>query len=278
MRLSGAWRFFCMYRLLLVSDRPKVLDTFERFDRYERLGFKPPHIRNDYDGMLDSFQKHHADGIAFALPPEEEKKVLQFLKAQYPILPIFEACMDADELCRSLNELGNLLMRMHGDYSNDKIGRLDMLMYCRHEFFRKLIAGGVANPEILRRSLRLLRSQMRSDQPCVLVSLSEVEDSGSADTCWDFERDELERLLRKCFGRELNGMRVLPLVPQERMISMLVCPMEGVEDVLPADAMTKLVKEHVAKVIESLYEYEHLKLRADKTETFPNLAALCSRK
>ena len=265
-----------MYRLLLVSDRPDVLENFAKFDRYERLGFKPPHVRHDYQGMLDSFQKHHADGIAFALPPEEEQKVLEFLKTQYPILPIFGACTDADELCRDLNELSNLLMRIHGDYSNDKIGRLDMLMYCRHEFFRKLIAGGVPNPEVMHRSLRLLRSRMRPDRPCVLASLSEIEDSGSAETCWDFDRDEIERFLRKSFGRELNGMRILSLIPEGRRISVLVCPMEGVENIPSADEMTKLVTEHISQVLDKLRDYEHIHMRTDKIETLPNLAALCS--
>ena len=65
-----------MYKLLLVSDRDDVLEAFEQVENWERQGFKQPHIRHDYEGTLDSLSKHHADGIAVAVNPEEEKKIL----------------------------------------------------------------------------------------------------------------------------------------------------------------------------------------------------------
>ena len=63
-----------MYKLLLVSDRDDVLEAFEQVESWERQGFKQPHIRHDYEGTLDSLSKHHADGIAVAVNPEEEKR------------------------------------------------------------------------------------------------------------------------------------------------------------------------------------------------------------
>ena len=58
-----------MYKLLLVSDQEEVLNAFGQIQNWERQGFKPPHIRYDYDGMLDSLSKHHADGITFVRIP-----------------------------------------------------------------------------------------------------------------------------------------------------------------------------------------------------------------
>ena len=80
-----------MYKLLLVSDREEILNAFDQIENWERHGFKKPHIRHDYEGMLDSLAKHHADGISIAVVPEEAKKIYPYLQVNYPNVPIFEA-------------------------------------------------------------------------------------------------------------------------------------------------------------------------------------------
>ena len=56
-----------MYKLLLVSDQEDVLKAFGQISNWELHGFKPPHIRHDYEGAVDSLAKHHADGICIAV-------------------------------------------------------------------------------------------------------------------------------------------------------------------------------------------------------------------
>ena len=80
-----------MYKLLLVSDREDVLNAFDQIQNWERQGFKPPHIRHDFEGTKDSLAKHHADGISIAVAPEEEKKILAYLQEFFPNVPIFQA-------------------------------------------------------------------------------------------------------------------------------------------------------------------------------------------
>ena len=63
-----------MYKLLLVSDQEDVLNAFGQISNWELHGFKPPHIRHDYDGAVDSLAKHHADGICIAVDHDEEEK------------------------------------------------------------------------------------------------------------------------------------------------------------------------------------------------------------
>ena len=70
-----------MYKLLLVSDRDDVLKAFEEVQNWERQGFKPPHIRHDFEGTKDSLAKHHADGIAVSVNPEEEKRSLPIFRS-----------------------------------------------------------------------------------------------------------------------------------------------------------------------------------------------------
>ena len=132
-----------MYKLLLVSDRDDVLEAFEQVENWERQGFKQPHIRHDYEGTLDSLSKHHADGIAVAVNPEEEKKILAYLQENYPNVPIFQAGTTSEEVLRYLNELNILLNRIHADFSNDRFREIDMLQECRHYFFRKLLTGRI---------------------------------------------------------------------------------------------------------------------------------------
>ena len=65
-----------MYKLLLVSDQEEVLNAFASINNWELLGFKPPHIRHDFEGTKDSLAKHHADGISLAVSPEQEELIL----------------------------------------------------------------------------------------------------------------------------------------------------------------------------------------------------------
>ena len=110
-----------MYKLLLVSDQEEVLNAFDQIQNWELSGFKPPHIRHDYDGMLDSLSKHHADGISIAVTsPEEKEKMLMYLQEYYPKVSIFEAGRTPDEVLRYLNELKILLNRIHADFSNER--------------------------------------------------------------------------------------------------------------------------------------------------------------
>ena len=94
-----------MYKLLLVSDRDDVLAAFDQISNWERQGFKPPHIRHDFEGTVDSLSKHHADGICISVVPAEEEKILSYLQANYPNIPLFEAGTTPDEILRYLNEL-----------------------------------------------------------------------------------------------------------------------------------------------------------------------------
>ena len=98
-----------MYKLLLITDQAEVLDAFDQVGNWERTGFKYPHIRHDLEGTKDSLAKHHADGIAIAVAPEEEEKILAYLQESFPTISIFQAGRNRQEVLRYLNELNILL-------------------------------------------------------------------------------------------------------------------------------------------------------------------------
>lgn len=268
-----------MYKLLLVSDQEEVLNAFGQIQNWERQGFKPPHIRYDYDGMLDSLSKHHADGIAVKVVPEEAKKIFAYLQEHYPNVPIFEAGTTPEMVLRYLNELNILLNRIHADFSNDRFREIDMLMECRHEFFRKLMTGRIEKKDDLVRNMRLLRSRMDPEKPCLVMELEQPEENGQEklEGRWHYGADRLELTLRKSFGGDIHGVHILPTVHTDGRILVLCCSLYGVESsITTQDQMTAVLTTHIADGIEHLKEYFGLELHISGIRVLPSLYALCT--
>ena len=265
-----------MYKLLLVSDQQDVLDAFEQVGNWERTGFKPPHIRHDLEGTKDSLAKHHADGIAIAVSPEEEEKILAYLQENYPAVSIFQAGRTPQEVLRYLNELNILLNRLHADFSNDRFSQADVLQECRHEFFRKVVTGRVKSQTELYRNMRLLRSRMDADRPCMLIELDQKESFGEElEGRWHYGRDRLELTLRKSLAGDLDGMHILPTVHPDGRILVLACPIHGMRGPQTEESMTATIVSHVEHGIVHLKEYFGLDLTLKNIQILPSLNTLC---
>ena len=175
-----------------------------------------------------------------------------------------------------LNELNTLLNRLHADFSNDRFLETDMLAECRHEFFRKVMTGKVKSYADLTRKMRLLRSRMDADQPCLLMELTQ-KDPGIDDDLegrWEYSQDRLELTLRKMLGGDIRGFHILPTVHPNGEIMVLCCPLHGAS-VLTGESMSSLLINHVEEGIEHLKEYFGLDLTLQKTRILPALSALC---
>ena len=267
-----------MYKLLLVSDREDVLNAFEQIQNWERQGFKPPHIRHDFEGTKDSLAKHHADGIAIAVIPEEEKKILAYLQEFFPNVPIFQAGRTREEVLRYLNELNILLNRIHADFSNDRFREIDMLQECRHDFFRKLMTGRVDRQDDLLRNMRLLRSRMDPDKPSMMVELEQPSDAGldKLEGRWHYGTERLELALRNSFGGDVEGIHILPTVHTNGRILVLCCPLYGVQTGVTGDRMTAMLTAHIADGIAHLKEFFGLDLHITGIRVLPSLHVLCA--
>ena len=267
-----------MYKLLLVSDREDVLNAFAQVQNWERQGFKPPHIRHDFEGAKDSLAKHHADGIAISVSPEEEQKILSYLQEYFPNVSIFQAGTNREEVLRYLNELNILLNRIHADFSNDRFREIDMLMECRHEFFRKVLTGKIQKKEDLFRSMRLLRSRMDADRPCLLVELEQpsTTDEDKLEGKWHYGPERLELALRNSFGGDVAGIHILPTVHPDGRILVLCCPLRGIETKLSGDSMTAMLTSHINEGISHLKEFFGLDLRMVNIRVLPSLYTLCA--
>ena len=266
-----------MYKLLLVSDQENVLNAFGEIQNWERYGFKPPHIRHDFEGAKDSLAKHHADGIALAVSPEEEQKIILYLQEYFPNVSIFQAGTTREEVLHYLNELNILLNRIHADFSNDKFLEIDMLQECRHDFFRKVMTGKIANNEDLVRNMRLLRSKMDAGRTCLLIELQQPASMNNDRLTgrWHYGNNRLELALRNSFGGDVNGIHILPTVHPDGRILVLCCPLNGY-DSPEGDQMTAMMTKHIAEGVEHLEEFFGLELHMLGIQVFPSLYALCN--
>lgn len=264
-----------MYKLLLVSDQEEVLNAFEQIRNWELLGFKQPHIRHDFEGAKDSLAKHHADGICIAVDPEEEERILAYLQQNFPNVSIFEAGRTEEEVLRYLGELKILLNRIHADFYNERSNTRDVLQMCRHEFFRKVINGKVNNSVDLHRNMRLLRSRMDADRPCLLIELDQSAPSDKLEGRWHDSKERLEVALRTSFAGDLNGIHILPTIHSDGRILVLACPLHGVDTDMTVDSMTAMLTAYTADSIEHMKEYFGLELHIIGIRVFPALTALC---
>lgn len=266
-----------MYKLLLVSDREEVLSAFDQVRNWEMLGFKQPHIRHDFEGAKESLHKHHADGIAIAVAPEEEEKIIAYLQEYYPMVSIFEAGKDTAEVLRYLSELKVLLNRIHADFSSDGFNEQELMAECRHDFFRKVVSGKIGNKYDMYRSMRLLRSRMDADRPCVLMELEQPKpEEDKLEGRW-YEGDQrLERALINSFSRDTEGFHIVPLVTDGGKIHLLAAPLHGEESSTDSSSMTAMLNECAQDGIEHMKEYQGLDLSIVSVRVLPSLNALCS--
>ena len=268
-----------MYKLLLVSDRKEILDIYQQIPNWERIGFKPPHIRHDFEGMRQSLSIHHADGVGFTVDPEEGEKIIEFLEKEYPYLPLFYPGHTTEEALRSLNELKAVLNRLYADFSSDRSDVPEVMLEYRHDLFRRLVSGKINDEEYLNRQMRLLRSRMDVHRPCMLIEMTQPADEESLLDCrWQGSYQMMERTLFTSFSRDIHGYHVLPLITEEGKIYILAGSLHvrqpGDED----ESITTTIQNCVEEGIHHAREFFGVNLTMKNIQVLSSLNALCGKK
>ncbi len=264
-----------MYKLLLVSDREDVLNAFDEVGNWERLGFRAPHIRHDFEGAKESLAKHHADGIAIAIGDAEKEMLVDYLRKQFPYLPVFQAGATREEVIFYLQELKTVLNRLRADFSSDSFSEKDVMLECRHDLLRHLVSGELKDENKMYRHMRLLRSRMDVNRPCILIEMKQPE--GAPDLLegrWHDSYQLLERTLYKSFARDINGYHILPLVTEKGRIFVLAGPLHGQEG-SSMDSVTPVIKSCTEDGIEHVKHFEGLSLKVNSLQVLPSLSSLC---
>ena len=263
-----------MYKLLLVTEDPKILRAFDEIKSWEIMGFRAPRIVSTKEEALDSLARHHADGIAYGLPEEEAVALTMQLIERYPLLPVMRAA-DTVELVRAdVAELEQILNSTHADYSNDRYDEAEKMLLARHDYFRHVLAGDIHDADGMMRHLRLLRSRMDTDRACVLIQLGLPDDDGYLADHWRYGADRLEVAMRNIFGAELAGMRILVSVLPDERLFLLACPMFGAKAPALDEGMTDIVMEQTQQSIMHVREYLDIDLCVASVKVLPSLLAL----
>lgn len=260
-----------MYKLLLVTDQQEIADAFNAVKEWELMGFRVPRVVATVHGAVASLRMNHADAVAIALPAQEEAALLDHLMAFYPFMPVSRASANTVMIQSDLTELRRLLNRTHADFSNDDFAEGDMMQLCRHEFFRALLDNRIAEPTDVKRYMRLLRSRMDADKPCVVIELAMMGDKDYFHGRWHYGPERLEVALRNFFGVELSGMRMLVSVLPDDRIYLLACPMLGAAG---SESMTGAVSGHAQACITHVREYLDLDLSINNVRILPAITAL----
>ena len=267
-----------MFKLLLATDDPEALQAYGSINDWERLGFRQPRIASTADEATDSLTHHHADAVIIGLPPEEEQKLVQAMGCpRWHLRPILSAGKNREEIVRDLVELEILLGRTHADYSNDPYNEETMMQLSRHDFFRRVIGGKEPDEAHLRHYLRLLRSRMDPDRPCILMKFDLPDVDGYLSNRWHYGPDRLEVAMRNIFGAELSGVRILVSVLEGDQIYLLACPMLNHETPEEPE-MRRMVHEHVEWAAGHVRDYLKIEMDIASETAYPSLVAMASER
>ncbi len=263
-----------MYKLLLITDRTEILQIYANLDIWAEMGFRTPRMAASVDEGLDILSRHFADAVAIELSEPERDRLYDALNAQYPALPVMTAGETPDEVTRNLKELRHLLNQLNADYSNDRYDPAEKMQLRRHAFFRKLLEGSFTDEGQIRRELRLLRSRMDPDRPCVVMRMETPTESGYLAEHWQYGQDRLEVAMRNIFGAELEGMRILVSALEDERLYLVACPMKGCAGPSSDASMTRLVHEHTQESIDHVKEYLGMDLRIGAEAVLPSIVQL----
>ena len=180
-----------MYKLLLASDDPEVLRAFQEVPSWSLLGFHEPRVVSSAEEAMESLKKHHADGISFALPGDQDDVLGRFLTENYPLLPIMLPSRSTDKVIRDLKRLSHFLTDIYADTADERYDLAEQMRRIRHAYFRTLISGKVHSRDDVLRRLSIVRSRMDPDAACVLIRFALPADDGYLAGRWHYGPERL---------------------------------------------------------------------------------------
>lgn len=205
-----------MYRLLIVTDNPKVKDMIAGMDGWQAMGVKAPHLRATAEEAVEFLNSRPVDAIAVEDVPAFESLV-SYLDKYHPDLPMFAVADTAEAQRKVVQELYSLLTRLRADDSNDEHDLAYRMEEQRERFVKKILSGMVPTEQEMIRLMRLHRCTEQLHVPCVLARLEMSDDDGFMSERWHYGSERLEVALRNFFGHQHDHMlmRVAVVSPQE---------------------------------------------------------------
>lgn len=244
-----------MYKLLLVTDRDDLLTLFRDQIPWQNLNCRAPYMASSPQEAIDLLNSKAIDAVGYRFFDVDGMPLTKFLRYGRPSLPIFQVCLDCAEQQTALRQTVSVLDRLHADYADEYYDEEAMLTIQRDELMHDLLAGNVRDWDSLQRELKLVRSHVSLDEPCVLYEIDMPQGDAYLAEHRGHAQQRLESALRNnFFGRYVEGIYYAVAVLTPRHIRIVCMPMHGQKPETP-EQLGRRTDAHIQDSIQKIKDY-----------------------
>ena len=263
-----------MYRVLIATNEPSVLDTLNASVEWENQNFQAPIVVNCADEAISVMESKRVDCIAYMLESAEARRLSNYLNNVRPSLPIFEIRRGLEEQKRIVGDMRRLLDRLHDDATDGDYDEETVMNMIRDELTHNLLAGDIRDENVLCGRLQMMRSHLSVDKPCVMYDFDLPQGEVYLSFQWHYGSERLENALRNnFFGRYYEDLYYIVAVLTPRHIRLVVCQRDDRENE-PEESLLERADQHVHQVLDSINEYLGLDMVMENRMVIPSLCAL----
>ena len=263
-----------MYKLLLVTDQDDILSLFRDQVDWPRLNCRPPFVAADAQGAIALLNTQAIDAVGYRITRSDPMPLTKFLRYGRPSLPIFEVCAEPERQLAALKQAVAVLDRLHADAFDDYYDEEAMLTIQRDELVHALLAGEMRDWEAVKREMKLIRSHVSLDQPCVMYEIDMPQGDVYLSEHRGHAQQRLESALRNnFFGRYVEGICYAVAVLTPRHIRIVCMPVHGQEPESP-EALGARTDAHIADSIQRIKEYLDLDMTVTQSAWLDSVRGL----
>ena len=242
-----------MYRLLLVTDREEVVNTFQRVENLSEKMIAPITIIKDIQEAIEYLERHTIDAVGYSFRYNDPSRLHAYLTEQRPSLPIFQTHHHDDTLQDELQRIRRFLDRIRLDDRDEDYDEVQVIQYLRDELMQQLLSRQISDPMELKSRLKLVRGQDLSlDKPAFLVDFDMPQGELYVDGRWHYGRERLESALRNnFFGRFHDGIYYGLSMLSPRHMRLIACQSKAAppEDIqVTADRVQAYIQEKLTQI------------------------------
>ena len=265
-----------MYRVLIATNEPSILDRLNESMDWESMNFRPPMVVGTANAAIETMETKRVDCIAYMLESREARRLSTFLNTMRPSLPIFELHRSVDAQKRIVGDMRRLLDRLHNDTTDD-MDQDTALALIRDEFTHNLLAEEIESEAALRGQLQMMRFHFSTDKKCVMYEFDLPQGEVYMNARWHYGSERLENALRSnFFGRYYEDLYYIIAVLTPRHIRLVVCQRDDRENE-PEESLVERADQHVKQTVDSIAEYLCLDMVLTSRQVLPNLCALAKQ-
>ena len=254
-----------MYKLLLVTDREEVIDTFAKVQNLADMMMDPVTVIRDIPEAIAYLERNAVDAVGYSFRLTDPAPLHTYLMEVRPSMPIFQTHHHDNTLRDELVRVRAFLDRMRMDDSQEGMDEAQALQYLRDELMHQLLAREIPSPAELKSRLKLVRAQnISTEKPAYLFDFDMPQGELYLDGRWRYGRQRLESALRNNFiGRYADGIHYGVAMLSPRHIRLIACQSKGGKDESPQDCERR-VRDYVEDKVSRVKQYLDLELELEQ--------------